>query len=78
MNILMLADVFYPDTVGGAGRVVYHLGLIKSNRGVVDYRDKLMAQGTTYPCLCYVSIKKKRDSSATPQNDRVHGAKGRR
>ncbi len=25
MKILMLADVFYPDTVGGAGRVAYHL-----------------------------------------------------
>ena len=25
MKILMLADVFFPDTVGGAGRVAYHL-----------------------------------------------------
>jgi glycosyltransferase involved in cell wall biosynthesis len=25
MKILMLADVFYPDTVGGAGKVIYHL-----------------------------------------------------
>ena len=25
MKILMLADVFFPDTVGGAGKVVYHL-----------------------------------------------------
>lgn len=33
MNILMLADVFYPDTVGGAGRVVYHLCLELSRMG---------------------------------------------
>ena len=26
MKILMLADVFFPDTVGGAGRVAYELG----------------------------------------------------
>jgi glycosyltransferase involved in cell wall biosynthesis len=25
MNILILADVFFPDTIGGAGRVAYHL-----------------------------------------------------
>ena len=25
MNILMVADVFFPDTIGGAGRVAYHL-----------------------------------------------------
>ena len=42
MKILFLADVFYPDTIGGSGRVVYYLCLIKSNRDVVDYRDKLM------------------------------------
>src|SRR4030042_1445343 len=33
MNILMLADVLYPDTVGGSGRVVYHLGLELSRKG---------------------------------------------
>jgi glycosyltransferase involved in cell wall biosynthesis len=33
MKILMLADVFYPDTVGGAGRVVYHLALELSQKG---------------------------------------------
>jgi glycosyltransferase involved in cell wall biosynthesis len=33
MKILMLADVFYPDTIGGAGRIVYHLGLEFSQRG---------------------------------------------
>lgn len=33
MNILMLADVFFPDTVGGAGRVVYHLALELSRKG---------------------------------------------
>jgi glycosyltransferase involved in cell wall biosynthesis len=33
MKILILADVFYPDTIGGAGRVVYHLGLECSRRG---------------------------------------------
>jgi putative transposase len=25
MKILMLTDVFFPDTIGGAGRVAYHL-----------------------------------------------------
>ena len=29
----MLADVFYPDTIGGAGRVVYHLALDLSRKG---------------------------------------------
>jgi glycosyltransferase involved in cell wall biosynthesis len=29
----MLTDVFYPDTVGGSGRVVYHLGLELSRKG---------------------------------------------
>ncbi|MFC1891448.1 glycosyltransferase family 4 protein [Thermodesulfobacteriota bacterium] len=29
----MLADVFYPDTIGGAGRVAYHLGLELSKMG---------------------------------------------
>jgi glycosyltransferase involved in cell wall biosynthesis len=33
MNILMLADVFYPDTIGGSGRVAYHLGLELSRKG---------------------------------------------
>lgn len=33
MNILMLADVFFPDTVGGAGRVAYHLSFELSARG---------------------------------------------
>jgi glycosyltransferase involved in cell wall biosynthesis len=33
MKILMLADVFYPDTIGGAGRIVYHLGLEFSQKG---------------------------------------------
>ncbi|MFC1534660.1 glycosyltransferase family 4 protein [Thermodesulfobacteriota bacterium] len=33
MKILMLADVFFPDTVGGAGRVIYHLGLELSAKG---------------------------------------------
>jgi glycosyltransferase involved in cell wall biosynthesis len=33
MKILMLADVFFPDTIGGAGRVVYHLALELSGRG---------------------------------------------
>ena len=33
MNILMLADVYYPDTVGGSGRVAYHLGLELSRKG---------------------------------------------
>jgi glycosyltransferase involved in cell wall biosynthesis len=33
MKILILADVFYPDTIGGAGRVVYHLVLELSGRG---------------------------------------------
>jgi glycosyltransferase involved in cell wall biosynthesis len=32
MKILMLADVFYPDTIGGAGKVVYHLALQLSKR----------------------------------------------
>jgi glycosyltransferase involved in cell wall biosynthesis len=33
MKILMLADVFFPDTVGGAGRVAYHLSRQLSRRG---------------------------------------------
>lgn len=33
MKILMLADVFFPDTVGGAGRFLYHLSLELSRRG---------------------------------------------
>jgi len=33
MKILMLADVFFPDTIGGAGKVVYHLALELSRRG---------------------------------------------
>ena len=31
--MLMLTDVLYPDTVGGAGRVAHHLGLELSKRG---------------------------------------------
>ena len=33
MNILMLTDVFFPDTIGGAGRVAYHVGLGLSQKG---------------------------------------------
>jgi glycosyltransferase involved in cell wall biosynthesis len=33
MKILMLADVFFPDTVGGAGRVAYHLSRQLSEKG---------------------------------------------
>jgi len=33
MNILMLADVFYPDTIGGAGKVIYHLCLELTRKG---------------------------------------------
>jgi len=33
MKILMLADVFFPDTIGGAGRVAYHLGRELSKKG---------------------------------------------
>ncbi len=33
MNILMLSDVFFPDTIGGAGRVAYHLGLELNKKG---------------------------------------------
>jgi glycosyltransferase involved in cell wall biosynthesis len=33
MKILMLADVFFPDTIGGAGRVVYHLALELNKKG---------------------------------------------
>jgi glycosyltransferase involved in cell wall biosynthesis len=33
MKILMLADVFFPDTVGGAGRVAYHLSHELSSKG---------------------------------------------
>jgi glycosyltransferase involved in cell wall biosynthesis len=33
MKILMLADVFFPDAIGGAGRVVYHLALELSRKG---------------------------------------------
>ena len=33
INLLMLADVFFPDTIGGAGRVLYHLSLELSRKG---------------------------------------------
>ena len=33
LKTLMLADVFYPDTVGGAGRVAYRLSLELGKRG---------------------------------------------
>ena len=33
MNILFLTDVFYPDTVGGAGRVAYNLSLELCKKG---------------------------------------------
>ena len=33
MKILMLADVFYPDTVGGSGRVAYHLSTELGRKG---------------------------------------------
>lgn len=33
MKILMLADVFFPDTVGGAGRVLYNLSAELCGRG---------------------------------------------
>ncbi len=33
MKILMLADVFFPDTVGGAGKVVYYLALELGRKG---------------------------------------------
>ena len=33
MRVLMLADVFFPDTIGGAGRVAYHLSHQLCRRG---------------------------------------------
>jgi len=33
MRILILADVFFPDTIGGAGRVAYHLSLELGRKG---------------------------------------------
>ena len=33
MKILMLADVFFPDTIGGAGRMAYYLSLGLSEKG---------------------------------------------
>jgi glycosyltransferase involved in cell wall biosynthesis len=33
MKILFLTDVFYPDTIGGAGRVAYHLSLELTQKG---------------------------------------------
>ncbi len=33
MRVFMLADVFFPDTIGGAGRVAYHLSHQLSKRG---------------------------------------------
>ncbi|MBN1850288.1 MAG: glycosyltransferase family 4 protein [Deltaproteobacteria bacterium] len=33
MNILILTDVLFPDTIGGAGRVAYHLSLGLSQKG---------------------------------------------
>lgn len=33
MKILMLADVFFPDTIGGAGKVAHHLGLELGRKG---------------------------------------------
>ena len=37
MNILMVADVFYPDTIGGSGRVVYEVSKRLANRGYQVY-----------------------------------------
>ena len=33
MRLSILADVFYPDTIGGAGKVAYHLALELSEKG---------------------------------------------
>jgi glycosyltransferase involved in cell wall biosynthesis len=33
MKMLILTDVFFPDTIGGAGRVVFHIGLGLSRKG---------------------------------------------
>jgi glycosyltransferase involved in cell wall biosynthesis len=33
MKILMLADVFFPDTIGGAGRVIYHIAWELGKKG---------------------------------------------
>jgi glycosyltransferase involved in cell wall biosynthesis len=33
MEILILTDVFFPDTIGGAGRVAYHVGFGLSQKG---------------------------------------------
>lgn len=55
MNILMLADVFYPDTIGGSGRVAYHLSLELCRKGhevhVVTRNtdERLMQEQQLYP-----------------------------
>ena len=33
MKLIILTDVFFPDTIGGAGRVVYYLCLELSKKG---------------------------------------------
>jgi glycosyltransferase involved in cell wall biosynthesis len=33
MKLLIISDVFFPDTIGGAGRVAYHLSLEISKKG---------------------------------------------
>jgi hypothetical protein len=48
MNILMLADVFYPDTVGGSGRVAYHLGLELSKKGHEVHIVKLLEKACRF------------------------------
>jgi glycosyltransferase involved in cell wall biosynthesis len=57
MNILLLTDVFFPDTIGGAGRVAYHQSLELSMKGhqvhVITRNpdNKLPACESLNPCL---------------------------
>ena len=42
MKILMLADVFFPDTVGGAGRVAYHLSRELAKEGMKSMSSRVI------------------------------------
>ena len=49
MRVLMLADVFFPDTIGGAGRVAYHLSHQLGKRGHEVHVLTRNSQGTLPP-----------------------------
>lgn len=49
----MLADVFFPDTIGGAGRVVYHLSLELSRKG---HEVHIITRNTNEEFLTYEKL----------------------